>query len=195
MKNNRSIYLRFSTIVIIILLASFSRLIPHPPNFTPINAIALFGASYFAQRYLAFLIPLIGLWLSDMVINNVLYAEYFAHFVWFYPGFYWTYGAFLVSICLSSILLKKITIQKLVITSLISSISFFLISNFGVWISFSLYPHTLQGLITCYIAGLPFFKNTLLGDLFYVSLLFGSFELAQKYIPLLKTNSNLLLTR
>lgn len=178
---------RLGTLALIILLAALSRLIPHPPNFAPIGAMALFGAAYFAQRHLSLLIPIIGMWLSDLVLNNVIYGQYFDHFVWFYDGFYFTYGAFILIGLTGFRLLKSVKVQTVVIGSFSASILFFLISNFGVWFSGTMYPKDLNGLMACYTAAIPFFKNTLMGDLVYCGVLFGSFELAQTRIPALKT--------
>jgi len=174
--------LRSGIVAIMILFAALSRLIPHSLNFAPIGAMALFGAAYFSQKYLAFLIPIISMWLSDLIINNVVYGQYFDHFVWFYDGFYWTYGAFMLIGLVGMVTLRKIRIQNLIAASLLASLIFFLVSNFGVWASTQMYTHSLQGLITCYIAGLPFFRNTILGDLVYTGIFFGLFELAQQRI-------------
>ena len=184
----KNITLRVSTITLLILFAAFSRLIPHPPNFAPIGAMALFGAAYFSKRYLAFLIPIFSMWLSDLVINNVVFGHYFDHFVWAYDGFYWTYGSFIIISLVGFVLLKKVNPQRLIISSLSASVLFFIISNFGVWASGTMYPKSINGLITCYAAGIPFFKNTLLGDLTYCAALFGVFELLQYKIPKLRTN-------
>lgn len=184
----RKISLRIPIITGLILFAAFSRLIPHPPNFAPIGAMALFGAAYFSQRYLSFLIPIISMWLSDLVLNNVVYGQYFDHFVWFYDGFYFTYGAFIVIGLIGFVTIKRIRVQNLILASLLASIVFFLISNFGVWASGTMYPHSLNGLISCYAAAVPFFKNTTLGDLLYCSVLFGAFEFAQYKFPVLRYN-------
>ncbi len=183
---NKKINLRTSVIALVILLAAFSRLIPHPANFAPIGAMALFGAAHFSKRYLAFLVPIISMWLSDLFLNNVVYAHYFDHFVWFYPGFYWTYSAFTVIGLVGFSLLKKTKPKYIVAASLAASILFFLISNFGVWASGMLYPKNIGGLLLCYTTALPFFRNTILGDLVYCSVLFGVFEFAQIKFPVLQ---------
>ncbi len=183
---NQKIALRFSVITLMIVVAAFSRLLPHPPNFAPIGAMALFGAAYFSKKYIALLIPILSMWLSDLVINNTIYAQYFDGFTFFYQGFYWTYMAFIFIGVLGFILLKKPKPQNIIIASLSASIIFFIVSNFGVWASGTMYPNNFSGLITCYAAGLPFFKNTLIGDLVYTSILFGLFEFAQNRIPFLK---------
>jgi hypothetical protein len=180
------INVRFGILSLIVLLAAFSRLIPHPPNFAPIGAMSLFGAAYFARKHLAFVVPIVAMWLSDLLLNNVIYGQYFDHFVWFYQGCYWTYAAFIFIGLIGFGLLKKVRPVNLLIASLSASVVFFLVSNFGVWASGTMYPNTLTGLMSCYTAGLPFFKNTLMGDLAYSGALFGIFELIQYKVPALK---------
>ena len=181
--------LRFGVLCLIIVFAAFSRLIPHPPNFTPIGATALFGAAYFVKKYVALIIPVLSLWLSDLVINNVLYALYFKGFVLFYPGFYWIYSAFILIVVSGFFLLRKKRLHNIIIASLVASVMFFLISNFGVWVSGTLYPKDQGGLLACYMAAIPFFRNTVMGDIFYCGIMFGAFELAQYKIPALKLKS------
>jgi hypothetical protein len=186
MTEKKTIQLRFGVITLMVILAAFSRLIPHPPNVAPIGAMALFGAAYFTQRYLAFLIPIISMWFSDLVLNNIVYGQYFDHFVWVYDGFYWTYGAFILIGIIGFVTLKRIKTQNLILASLSASIVFFLLSNFGVWASTSMYPKDFSGLMACYTAGLPFFKNTIMGDLVYTGVLFGVYEYAQFKFPVLR---------
>ena len=182
----QKIDIRFGVLSLFVLLAAFSRLIPHPPNFAPIGAMALFGAAYFSKKHIALIIPVLSMWISDIVINNTIYAQYFDGFAFFYQGFYWTYMAFLFIGLLGFVVLKKVKVQHLVLASLLASIVFFLLSNFGVWASTTMYPKNVSGLIACYTAGLPFFKNTIMGDLVYTGVLFGAFEFAQYKIPTLK---------
>ncbi len=183
------IQFRFIALAAVVLLAAFSRLLPHPANFAPIGAMALFGAAYFHKKPLALLVPIVSMWLSDLVLNNVVYGQYFDHFVWFYQGCYWTYGAFIFIGVVGFVLLKKVKVANLLAASLSASVLFFLVSNFGVWASTAMYPHTASGLMACYTAALPFFKNTLLGDLVYSGVLFGAFELAQYKITALRFQS------
>ena len=177
---------RFGALSLFVLLAAFSRLIPHPPNFAPIGAMSLFGAAYFSKKYVALVIPIIAMWLSDLALNNIVYGQYFDHFVWFYQGFYWTYGAFVIIGLSGFFLLKKVKVQTILFGSLSASLLFFILSNFGVWFSGTMYSKDLNGLIACYTAAIPFFKNTVMGDLVYCSILFGVFEFAQYKIPALK---------
>ena len=140
-----------SFLVSIILFAIFSRFIPHPPNFTPITAIALLSSKGFTNRWTIFLIPIISLFISDL-------------FLGLHDSIPFVYGAFIL-ITLLGISAKKISIG----TVLMSSIIFFFISNFGVW--FYNYPLTLNGFISCYTLATPFFLNTILGDLAYCAIM------------------------
>lgn len=169
----------------IIIAASLSRFIPHPMNFAPLGAMALFGAAYFSNKQLGFLVPFLAWFASDLVLNNVFYNQYFADFALFTPGAFWIYGSMAAIFAIGAGLLRKITLPRLFVGSLSASVVFFVLSNFGVWMAGMGYPMTLAGLEACYIAALPFFVNTLLGDLFYSLVLFGLYEalLASHLVP------------
>lgn len=183
---NEKIAVRFGVIAFMILLAAFSRLIPHPANFAPIGAMALFGAAHFKSKWAAFLVPLLALWLSDLVIVNVLYAGYYKTFTFFYGGFYWIYGTIALTTLMGLFTLRKINIGTVAGSSIAASLLFFIITNFGVWPGSSLYTQDLNGLIACYVAGIPFFGGTLSGNLFYSAVLFGGYALAQYKFPILR---------
>lgn len=161
--------------VLMIVFAVLMRLLPHPPNFAPIAALALFGGVYLPKRW-AFILPIVALLISDYFI-----------------GFYGTtmlfvYGSFLLTGLIGLWLKKHKNITAVVGASIVSSLFFYLITNFGVWVDpASWYSKDLLGLIDSYIMAIPFFRHTLLGDLFYTGVFFGSFELAQvlgkKYLP------------
>jgi len=171
---------KFGIIALIIVVAAMSRLLPHPPNVTPIGAIGLFGAAHFSKKYWAFIIPLLALFISNLLINNVIYSAYNDGFVLF--GNLWVYAAFIGIVLLGIVMLKKVKPVNLFLTSLVASIVFFLVTNFGVWMSGTMYPMNLTGLIAAYTAAIPFFWNTVAGDLFFVTALFGIYELAMKTI-------------
>ncbi len=179
--------IRYSFLIGLIAMAVFSRLIPHPHNFTPVGAIALFGAAYFPKRRAAFLVPFIAMWLSDLFLNNVTYAhmfpEYYQGFQWF--GSVWVYGAFVLIGLMGIYTLRKITPLRVGGSAFGASLLFFTVTNFGVWIGSSMYPKTAAGLGACFAAGIPFFGNTLLGDLVYCGILFGAFEWAKRHNPAL----------
>lgn len=178
--------LQFWVLVVIILLAAFSRLVPHMPNFSPLGAIALFGAAHFAKKWQAVLIPILATWLSDLFLNNVVYAAYFPEFTWFYPGFYWQYGSYLLIVLWGMGVFNKINAFRTLIGALGASLIFFIVSNFGVWAGGSIYPPTWEGLLACYVAAIPFFKGTLYGDLFFTIVLFGGYYLLQRKVEWLK---------
>ena len=177
--------LRFGILTGIILLAAASRLLPMH-NFSPLGAIAIFGAAHFNKKWQAILIPLAATWLSDLFINNVIYARFFPTFTWFYQGFYWQYAAYLLIAIAGFFIMKKVNTKTVLIGALASSIIFFLVSNFGVWVG-SAYPQNFAGLMLCYTAGLPFVSGTLMGDLFYSAAMFGGFAYIQKQMPALRT--------
>ena len=134
-------------IFLLIIIATLSRVIPHPPNFTPITAIALFSITRLDNKLLASLIPLICLYISDL-------------FLGFYSINIFVYSSFLL-ISLLGNYIGKINLSSVVL----SSILFFTISNFGVWLLG--YPRTIEGFLTCYVNAIPFFGFTILGDLIY----------------------------
>lgn len=164
--------------IIFVILEIFSRLAPHIPNFSPITAAAIFGGYYINKRF-AFIVPFLGLFISDYI----LYPEYVFHSTTIF-----VYSSFLVS-GLIGITLKKLNKPFYILGGTIfASLQFFIITNFGVWLTTNMYPHTLEGLIQCYIMGVPFYRNTLLGDLFYVITFFLLYKLTTRVflIKLLK---------
>lgn len=165
-----------------ILLAAFTRMIPHPYNFAPLGAMALFGAAHFSNRKLAFLLPLLAFFVSDLLVNNILYAGFYSGFVFISPGFIWTYGALLLIVLAGLFILKKVTLPRVLGGAMAASLIFFTISNFGVWIMGGTYPLTIQGLFACYTAALPFLHTTVLGDLVYSGVLFGAFEILNRKV-------------
>ena len=181
MKNKLSYWI----LPLLILIAAFSRIISHPVNVTPIAAMGLFGAAYFNRKILAYLVPLAALFASDLVINNTILASYFGHFTIFYPGALFVYGGFTLISLLGFALLKKVKFSNVIIGSILASGIFFIISNLGTFFTGIMYPHTWAGLVICYTAALPYFANTILGDLFFVGVLFGGFELIKIGVPAL----------
>lgn len=160
--------------VSIIVFGVLQRLLPHHPNISPIAALCLFGGVYLPKR-LVFL-PLLALLISD-------------YFIGFY-GFdmFYVYGSFALIALIGWWLKKHKKAGYILGSSLISSVLFFIITNFGVWAPpNNWYPHTLSGLIQSYTMAIPFFRNTILGDLGYTVALFGGYELmqmlAKKYLP------------
>ena len=170
-------------LVLVVLAAAFSRLIPHPHNFTGIGAIALFGAAYFSNRFVAFLVPALAIFLSSLVINNVLYQA--DSFVFFYDDLLGQLLAFGMITLLGFGLLKKIKVNNVILASFSASIILFVITNFSAWLTTGMYELTWSGLVQCYAMAIPFFGNTILGDLVYCGVLFGGFEWARRQVPAL----------
>jgi len=176
---------RSSVIVVAVLLAALSRLIPHPPNFAPIMSLALFGAATLTDRRLAILVPILSLFLSDLCIEGLHRMGLIASWG-IYPGMWVTYTAFLLISLLGFLLRHYRTVPAITGAALGGSVIFYVVTNFGVWASGNLYPRTLEGLLTCYAAAIPFFQNTLLGDAVYSTALFGGFALAERWLPVLR---------
>ena len=176
----KKLNLQTGVLSIIILLAAFTRIMPHPPNFSPMAAIGLFGAAHFAKKWQAFFIPLIGIWISDLVINNYVYNISSSNFVWFYSGFYWQYISYILIIFAGLFIFNRgISLTKMFGGMISSSGIFFLVSNFGVWAGGTMYPKNFGGLITCYAAGVPFIHNTIISDVLFTTVLFGTYYLLQ----------------
>jgi Family of unknown function (DUF6580) len=170
---HESLVIRMIVILAMIALAGVLRILPHPWNFTPVGAMALFAGAVIKDRRVAFLCPLIALLLGDL-------------FTGFHRLVPFVYVSFLVEVALGYWVRNHRTVARLSFVTLLGAIQFFLITNFGIWALLGTYPHTAAGLITCYIIGLPLFLNTLAGDALYVTLFFGAFALAERLFPALR---------
>lgn len=148
--------------LLFIIIASFIRLLPHVPNFSPIAAMALFGGVYFNKKY-ALIIPLISLFVSDI-------------FLGFHSTIPFVYGSFLITGIIGLWLKKHQNFKSILIGSILSSVLFFLITNYGVWLVGNLYQKNIAGLAQSYIMAIPFFRNSLIGDLFFTGIFFGSYQ-------------------
>ena len=156
-----------------ILVAAVLRLVPHPPNFTPIGAMALFSGAYLGRRALAFVAPLGALLLSDLVLG-------------FYLGQATVYFSVALIVMIGMVALTRRSVIRIGAAAIASSVLFFLITNLGMWLFSGFYPRTWSGLEACYVAAIPFFQNTIAGDLFYATLLFGGFRVAELLVPQLR---------
>ena len=163
-------------ILMLIAIVALGRILFHPFNFTPIGAIALFAGTYITDKRKAFLFPLVTLLVSDIIIQLTGGQG-------FYRDMIFVYGSFMLITCLGFLLRGREQRQTIMVASLVSSLLFFFITNFGTWLMFDIYPKTGAGLIECYIAGIPFFRGTVMGDLFYNTILFASFALARWRFP------------
>jgi hypothetical protein len=177
MKSN---WIKVSVVIGLVVLAAFSRLIPHPNNFTAIGALAIFGAYTVQNKWLSSILPLMAMWVSDLVINNIVYSSYTNSMIWFSEGFVWIYAGVLAHSFISWFLVSNNKFTNIIGSSLFGAIAFFILSNSGVWVGSTMYPFTFSGLTACFGAAIPFFANTLAGNLFFSFILFGSYFLIEK---------------
>ena len=171
----------------LIVLAALTRLLPHPPNFSPVEAIALFGGAYFAARGWALLVPLVAMFVSDLalgLVNGGIYFDYFAS-----AGFLLVYACIAVSTMLGFGLRGRVNGARVLGYSLAGSVLFFFVTNFGAWLGSPAYPQSAAGLAAAYVAGIPFFQWTVFGTLFYAALLFGGFALLRRQVPALRAQT------
>lgn len=171
---NENLFYRTLLALIMVVLAAALRIAPHPWNFTPIGAIALFSGAVIRDRRLAFFFPLLALFAGDI-------------FVGFHKLMFVVYASFLVSVAIGLWLREHRTARRITLATLLGAIQFFLVTNFAVWaMPAGIYPHTGTGLAACYVAGIPYFWNTLAGDAIYSACLFGGFALAEHFVPALQ---------
>jgi hypothetical protein len=164
---------RTLTLILIVLALAASRFLPHPPNVSPIAAMALFAGAHFIDRRAAFLVPLGALLLSDLLLG-------------FHSTMAYVYGAFALMVVIGLWLRAHAGVVPLIGAALASSVLFFVITNFGSWLSHNMYPKTADGLLAAYTAAIPFFRNTVLGDVMFTLLVFGGFEFAQQRLAFLR---------
>ncbi len=176
MKNQNTIMdTRFKVILGFIITAALCRLVPHPFNFTPIAAMGLFAGTYINNKKLALLIPISAMFLSDIALQLINGSG-------FHDQMLWVYGSIALITSLGFLLKEREQRQTIMVASLTGSILFFFITNFGTWAA-GYYPHTVSGLTDCYVMAIPFFKGTLMGDLFYNFVFFGGFALVRWASP------------
>ncbi len=159
---------------LVVLTVALYRLLPSPVNFSPIGALALFGGFSFRNRLAAVLFPLTALFLSDLVL-----------------GFHYTmwavYGAFAITSVIGLVLRDQKGFAVKGGAVLLSSLLFFVITNFAVWYQSGMYPMNFEGLVSCFIAGIPFLSNTISGTLVFSVVLFGGWALAENRWPVLQS--------
>jgi Family of unknown function (DUF6580) len=172
---NYSLMYRMLIVVCFILFAAVVRIVPHPWNFTPVGAMALFSGAKLGRSWKAFLLPLAALFLGDL-------------FVGFHRLMPIVYFSFCLSVLIGIAFRNRQSLKPLSLATFVGALQFFVVTNFGVWAMENSYPHSYAGLVTCYIAGVPFFGNTLVGDAVYATLLFGGFALLERLVPGLSRN-------
>lgn len=164
---NRNLLAKIKTQVgpgLIVLLAAAARLLPHVPNVTPVGGLALFGGAHLSRRS-AYLVPLVAMFISDLVLG-------------FHSTMPYVYIGFILTILIGRKIGKNPKVARLITGVLGSAILFYLVTNFGVWASSNLYPKTLAGLGQSYAMALPFFRNSLIGDLVYSGVFFYGYQVA-----------------
>jgi hypothetical protein len=179
---------RFWFLITLVLLAAASRLVPHPPNVTPLAAVALFGGATIERRWLALLVPLAALLLSDLLLQ-VTYLAGWQPSWGFYQGQWVVYACSLLAAFLGFLVRRRRNAFTVMAATVAGSLTFFLATNFAFWASGLLYPRTVPGLWLCYEMALPFFRNSLMGDLAYSASLFGTLALAEARIPVLRARA------
>ena len=153
-------------LIFFVLVLGISRIIPHPPNFTPILALAIFGGAFLTNKRTALCIPVIAMFLSDLIIgfHSQIYAVYLC----------------IIVLSLLGNMIEKRNILNLGIVGISGSLLFFIVTNFSVWLTDGLYPLNLTGLMQCYIMAIPFFHNTLISTVISLAILFTGYSLIEK---------------
>ena len=162
-------------IISVIFLVSLTRIFPHPPNFTPILALAIFGGAYLPNRITAISLPIISMFISDLIIG--FHSQIFSIY------------ATIILLSILGHLMKTKNFKNFAITGFTGSLIFFIITNFSVWLGGSLYPLTIDGIIQCYIMAIPFFHNTLISTILFLTILFFGYSFAEKKISNLKIST------
>jgi hypothetical protein len=168
-QENHAVILRSAVSLTMIFLAAVLRVLPHPWNFTPIGAMALFSGSMFRNRWIAFLLPLASLFAGDI-------------FVGFHKLMLVVYASFALSVAIGRWLGENRTVARIGGAVFVGALQFFGVTNFAMWAIDGFYPKTVAGLATCYAAGLPYFWNTLTADALYAGILFGGYSWAEKWL-------------
>jgi hypothetical protein len=168
--NDRHLYLlRFLIAALMIFVAAALRILPHPLNFTPIGAMAIFAGSLFRNRWVAFFLPLTALFAGDL-------------FVGLYKLMFIVYASFAFSVAIGRWVAQSRTLARIGGAVFLGALQFFVVTNFAVWAFSDFYPRTSAGLAACFTSGIPYFSNTLAGDLLYAAILFGGYALAEKFL-------------
>lgn len=162
---------RMYVLIGMIVSISLFRVFPHPPNFTPVLAMALFGGAQFADRRAAFLVPLGAMLLADL-------------FLGLHATMLFVYGALVLAVLMGRWLRSRLTVTHTAATAVGGSLVFYVVTNFGAWLTMpALYPRSWEGLMAAYTAAIPFYRNALAGDLLFTAALFGGFYLLQRAFP------------
>ncbi len=179
---NKKLDIQAGVLAVIIIIAALCRLLPHMQNFSPIAAIGLFGAAHFSKKWLAYFIPLLATFLSDILLNTMVYKD----FPIFYEGFASTYLSYVLIILFGIGLFKKISIVRVILGSFGATFIFFLVTNIGCWVGNPIYSQNFSGILTSLTAGLPFIKGSLYSNLVFNIVLFGGYYILQNKYDLFR---------
>lgn len=166
---------RVVLVIGIVVAAALARLVPHVPNLTPVDALALFGGAYLTDRRLAFGVPLAAMLLSNAILGFDGAGQTLA-----------VLGCSAITVALGIWVGQRRTVLRTASAAVSSALVFFVVTNLAVWAFSGLYPHTPTGLAACYVAAIPFLRYTMAGDLIYTAVLFGGFALLEQGIPLIR---------
>jgi len=169
----KNLKLQVITISIIIFALALFRLLPHLPNVSPVAAMALFGGAYFANKNLAYIVPFLALFISDL-------------FLGLHDTMIFVYAGFALTVVIGSMLKNRVNLTNTLFAVVVSSGVFFLLTNFGAWMTSGIYAKSAEGLMQAYVAGIPFFQNSLLGNLVYAAVIFGGYRLLQINVTALR---------
>ena len=158
------------TVAALILTAALSRFVPHPPNFTPILAMALFGGAMLGDKKLSLIVPLAAMLLSDI-------------FIGFHADMPAVYLSFIAITLIGGAMIKSPKVTNVIAGSLVAAVLFFVVTNFSSWLMWEMYPKTLSGLLLSYEAAIPFFRNTMIATLVFSGVMFGAFKLIENVKP------------
>lgn len=183
---------RFGVLLLFIIAAGIIRVVLGADTnmspiamFTPVGAMALFGGASFSEKWKSYAFPLLALFLSDIILMQFFHKEYASGLL--YKGWIWNYASFALIVLLGQLLIKKATVGNIVMGAIGAALIHFLVSDFGVWISGSTnfltgkpFTKDLAGITSCYVQAIPYMRYTLIGNLIYCTIFFGSFELVKR---------------
>jgi hypothetical protein len=164
---------RFFLLSGMILVAVLAKCVPHPVNFTPIGAIALFAGAHFTSKRAAYLVPLVALLVSDLITGLHVLIPF-------------VYGCFALNVLLGFWIRRQRSALRTISAIFMGAAVFFLVTNFGSWLAFDTFAKSPAGLLACYASAIPYLINSLLGDLFYSAVLFGGIAFAEYKFPALR---------
>jgi hypothetical protein len=191
MKHNNTII----AVILFMVVGAFARLIPHMPNFTPVESLTIFGAAYLSKKHWALILSVFVIYVSDFIINNTIARSFFPDvegIVWFSSYMIYNFVAMALIVLVSSKIITKVNMKNVGVSVLLASIIFFIITNFGSWAGDkSVYSNDMSGLMASFTAGIPFFRNSLLSNVVFTTVIFGSFEMYTSIAARQKTTAEI----